>query len=102
VGNERLDEELVQGAPDGFDGQFLAGAGLNPGAGLGPGLVEGEQAALPTALDQLIGFGDHAGTRGHQPRVGGFGLVQDAGDTGAVGEGDGGKPGRGIMRGRRR
>lgn len=86
VGNERLDEELAQDASDVLDLLLLGGALGDPGLGLSPGLVEGEEAALATALDELIGLRDEPGALLEEPGVGDLGLVQDILDVGVLGE----------------
>lgn len=102
MGNERLDEELAQNAGDRLDLDVLGRASLDPLLGLSPGLVEREEAGLPSALDQLVGLRDELCAGSQQPRVGGLGLVQDILDGGVFGEVDGGESGRGIVGGRGR
>jgi hypothetical protein len=86
VGDEGLDEELAQDAGDVLDLLLLAGAGGDPGLGLGPGLVQGQQTALAAALDELIGLRDELGALLEEPGVGDLGLVQDILDVGVLGE----------------
>jgi hypothetical protein len=61
MGQERLDEEGCQRAGDVLDLAGLASSGDDPLLGIGPILVEGEQASLAASLDQLIGLGDELG-----------------------------------------
>lgn len=102
VGNERLDEELSQNTADVLNLLRLAGALSDPGLGLGPGLVEGEQTALASSLDELIGLRDELGAGLEKPGVGDLGLVQDGLDAGVLGEVQGGQSrGRVVDGGRR-
>lgn len=77
VGNERLNQELTENASDGLNLDVLSGASLNPFPSLSPGLVQSEETALATSLDQLVGLSNELSTGGQQPRVGHLGLVED-------------------------
>jgi hypothetical protein len=77
VRHERLDEELTQDALHVLDLLNLSGALSNPGLRLSPGLVQGQEAALASPLDQLVGLCYELGAVLEQPRVGDLGLVQD-------------------------
>lgn len=65
VRNERLDKELSQRPDGGLNLDFLASSSLDPRPCLGPCLVQGQQTALASSLDQLVWFGDqfHAGSK---------------------------------------
>ena len=76
-----LNQKLPQHALDRLDLLRLPSASLNPLPGLRPGLVERQQAALATTLDQLIRLCNELGTRSEQPWVCGFGLVQHRRDV---------------------
>lgn len=97
MGDERLDQELPQHTIDRLDLDGLASPRLDPLAGIGPRLVQGQQAALASSLDQLIWLRDELGARGQQPRVGGLGLVEHALDVGVSGEVQRGELRRGIV-----
>lgn len=102
VRHERLNQELTQDTGDGLNLDVLGGAGLNPLAGLRPGLVQGEKTALASALDQLIGLRDELGAGGQEPRVGDLGLVEDILDGLVIGEVEGCETsGRVVCRGGR-
>ena len=83
-----LDEEAPQDALDRLDLDRLACSLRHPLLGLGPGLVQGQEAALAPSLDQLIGLRDELGVGGQQPGIRRLGLVQHARDVGTVGEVD--------------
>lgn len=55
----------------------LAGALSDPGLGLRPSLVQGQETALASPLDQLVGLRDEADTVLEQPGVCDLRLVQD-------------------------
>ena len=97
VGDKGLDEEVSQVAVDCLDALQLVGALCYPLLGFGPGLVEGEQAALAAAFDELVGFGDEAGAAVQQPGIGGLGLVEDAANVGVVIEVQGGEAGGRVV-----
>jgi hypothetical protein len=99
VGDEGLDEELTKDTSDGLNLDILAGTSLNPLASLGPGLVQSEETALTTSLDQLVGFGDELGAGSQQPRVEDLGLVEDVLDGGIFGEVEGGQTRRRVVSG---
>lgn len=99
VRDERLNEELSQNTLCGLNLLLLTSTLSNPGLGLGPGLVEGQQTALSSTLDELIGLCDELGTALEQPRVGDLGLVQDVLDIGVLGEVKRGQSGRSIVLG---
>ena len=63
VGNERLDEELPQNTRDMLDLLNLPGALGNPGLGFRPALVQGQETALASPLDQLVRLRDELGIR---------------------------------------
>lgn len=96
--HKRLNQELSQDTLYRLDLLRLASTSLNPGAGFRPGLVEGEQTALASSLDQLIGLCDELSTRRQQPRVGGLCLVEDALDVCILGEVQRGQLGRRVVR----
>lgn len=97
MGNHRLDEELAQDTGNVLNLNLLGGAGLNPLAGLSPGLVEGEEAGLASTLDQLIGLSDELGAGDEEPRVGDLGLVEDILDGLVFGEVEGGETRRSVV-----
>lgn len=99
VRNEGLDEELAQDTSDGLDLLLLTSTLGDPGASLGPGLVEGQETALATALDQLIGLGDELDTGLENPGVGDLGLVEDILDVGILGEVQRAQPGGRVVLG---
>ena len=86
VRHEGLDQELPQDAVDSLHALDLAGSRLDPLTGLLPCLVQRQQTALASPLDQLVGLCDELGAGGQQPRVGGLGLVEDALDVGTLGK----------------
>ena len=87
--HERLDQELSQDTIDSLDSLGLASALLNPGSGLGPGLIQGQKAALASSLDELIGLCDELGARLVQPGVLDLGLVKDILGRNTLGEVEG-------------
>ena len=97
--HKRLDQKLPQHARDRLHLLRLARLLRHPGAGLGPGLVEGEQAALAAALDQLVGLGHELGPGGQQPGVGGLGLVEHGLRRLVLGEVERGELGGRVVRG---
>jgi hypothetical protein len=102
VGHEGLNKELTQNTGDGLNEDLLGGAGLNPLTSLSPGLVQGEETALATALDQLVGLSNELGAGDQQPWVGNLGLVEDILDALVFGEVEGGETsGRVVCRGSR-
>lgn len=90
MGHERLHEERPQNTGNMLNLLGLAGALGNPSPGLGPGLIQGQEAALASPLDQLVGLRDELGTGMKKPRIGDFGLVQDILDVGILGKLEGG------------
>ena len=100
VRHERLDQELPEHANHRLDLLGLASASSDPGLGLWPRLVEGQEATLPSPLDELIRLRDELGARGEQPRVGNLGLVEDVGDLGVLREVEGGQSRRRVVGGR--
>jgi hypothetical protein len=100
VRNERLYQELPEHTHDALDLLRLACASRNPGLRLGPGLVQGQEAALASPLDELVGLRDELGSGDQQPRVGDLGLVEDVGDLGVLGEVERGQPRGRVVRGR--
>lgn len=97
--NEGLDEELAQNTGGVLDLLLLAGALSDPGLGLGPGLVEGQETALATALDQLIGLRDELGAGLEEPRVGDLSLVQNTLDVGILSKVQRAQPGGRVVLG---
>jgi hypothetical protein len=91
VRHEGLNEELTQDTGDSLNLDVLGGTGLNPLTGLSPGLVQGEETALASALDQLIGLSDKLGAGDQEPRVGDLSLVKDILDGLVIGEVKGGE-----------
>ena len=81
-----LDEKLAEDTLDMLNLLGLASALSDPGLCFRPGLVQSKEAALASALDELIGLCDKLGTGLEEPRVGGLGLVKDAIDVDALGE----------------
>lgn len=82
--DERLDKELPENADDALDLLILASTLGNPGLGLRPRLVEGQETTLTSTLDELIGLRDEFGAGLEQPRVGDLSLVQDISDIGIL------------------
>lgn len=60
--DEWLDKEISKHTLDGFDLLSFASTRLDPLTSFGPSFVQGQQAALPSTLDQLIRLGDESGT----------------------------------------
>jgi len=75
--HEGLDEESSKHTLNVLDLLGRAGALCYPGLRLWPGLVQGQETALASALDELIGLRDKLGARLEEPRVGDLGLVED-------------------------
>lgn len=75
--NKGLYQELSQNTRCVLDLLLLASSLSNPGLGLGPSLVQGQQTALASSLDELIGLCNKLGTGLEEPGVGNLGLVQD-------------------------
>lgn len=99
VRHKGLDEKVTEDTSGVLNLLLLGGTLGDPGLGVGPGLVEGEEAALATALDELVGLCDKLGAVLEEPRVGDLGLVKDVGDVGVLGEAQGGEPGGGVVLG---
>lgn len=78
VRNERLDQELAKNTVYYLDALILSSLARNPLLRFGPGLVEGQETALATTLDQLIWLRNELGARRQEPRVGGLCLVENA------------------------
>jgi hypothetical protein len=97
VRNKWLDQELAEEALDVLDLLLLASAFCDPSTSIGPALVEGEQTALASTLDQLIWLSDKFGVFGEQPRVCGLGLVEDSIDVGILREVEGSEFGRRVV-----
>lgn len=95
--DKRLDQELAEVALDVLDLLFLASAFCNPSTSFGPGLVEGEETALASTLDQLIWLSDELGVFGKQPGVCGLGLVEDSVDVGILREVEGSELGGRVV-----
>lgn len=102
VWHKRLDQERPQDALDGLDLLRLARPRLDPLARLGPCLVQGQQAALASPLDELVWLRHELRTGGQQPRVRGLGLVEHALDVCVGREVQRRKLGRRVVCGRRR
>lgn len=81
MGNEWLHEELSQITIDRLDFLLLARSSCNPGFGLRPCLVEGEEPALASSLDQLIWLSHQLQSRLQQPWECSLCLVKDAIDV---------------------
>jgi hypothetical protein len=97
VGNHGLNEEVTENTNDVLNLDILASAGLNPLTSLSPGLVQGKQTALTTALDQLIGLRDELGAGGKQPWVVDLSLVKDILGGLILGEVKGGQTRRRVV-----
>jgi len=95
MGDKGLDQELPQDTVDSLDTLLLSGPRLDPLPRLGPRLVQREQAALASPLDELIWLCNKLGAGRQQPRVCGLGLVEHALDV-LIGS----KVQRGELRGR--
>ena len=67
--HKRLDQKVPQDAVDGLYSLLLLCAWLNPRPRLGPRLVQGQETALASPLDQLIRLRDEFGAGNEQPRV---------------------------------
>ena len=104
MGHERLNEELTQDTGDSLNLDVLGSTSLNPLTGLSPGLVQSEETALATTLDQLIGLRNELGAGHQQPRVGDLSLVEHILDGLVIGEVEGGETSRRVVccRGRER
>ena len=101
MGDKGLDQELPQDTVDSLDTLLLSGPRLDPLPRLGPRLVQREQAALASPLDELIWLCDELGTGGQQPWVCGLGLVEHALDVLIGGEVQRCELGGGVVCGRR-
>jgi len=86
VRHEWLDEEVPKDTIDGFDPLGLASPRLHPLTSLSPRLVQSQQAALASPLDQLVWLRNEPGTSGQQPRIGGLGGIEHALDVGISSE----------------
>ena len=86
VGNKRLDKELSQNTSGVLNLLLLSSSLSDPSLGLGPSLVQGQQAALASALDELIRLRNELGAGLEEPRIGDFGLVQNILNAGILGE----------------
>ncbi len=102
MGNKRLNKKLSEDTAGVLNLLLRASTLSNPGLGLGPGLVEGEETALATTLNELIGLCDELGAVLEEPREGDLGLVEDVLDVGVLGEVQRRKSGRGVVLGRLR
>ena len=95
--HEWLNQELSEHAHDGLHLLRLARTSCNPGLCLWPRLVQRQETALASSLDELVRLGHELGPGCKQPRVGGLGLVEDVGDFSVLGEIEGGQSGRRIV-----
>ena len=77
MGHKWLNQKLSEHTSHSLDFLVLASPSLNPGSCLGPSLVQGQQATLPSPLDQLIWLCDEFCAGGKEPWVSGLGLVQN-------------------------
>jgi hypothetical protein len=100
VRHEGLDKELPQHTVDRLDALRLSSPLRDPLLGLGPRLVQGQQTALTSPLDQLIWLRDELGAGHEQPRVCGLGLVEDAPNIGVSWEVQRRELGRRVVCGR--
>lgn len=100
--HERLNEELSEDTLCVLNLLHLTGTLSNPRLGLSPGLIQSKQAALTTALDELIRLCDKASAIVEQPGVCDFSLVEDSVDVGILREVERGESGRRVVLGRGR
>lgn len=84
MGHKGFNEKLPQETGDRLNFLLLARSGCDPGFGLRPGLVEGEETALASSLDQLIWLGHQLQSRLQQPWECSLCLVEDAIDVVAL------------------
>lgn len=101
MGNEGLDQELPQYTIDSLDALLLSCPRLDPFPRLSPGLVQREQTALASPLDQLVWLCDELGSGSEEPWVCGLGLVEHALDVLISGEVQRCELGGGVVCGRR-
>lgn len=102
VRNEGLDKELAEHTDDGLNLLFLCSTSLNPIPSLSPSLVQSEQTALASPLDQLVGLGHELRSGGQQPRVCNLCLVENILHRKVVGEVQRSESGGRVVGGRRR
>lgn len=77
VRHKRLDQELAQDTLNMLNLNWLCGALSNPRLGLSPGLVQSQETALASPLDQLVRLRDKLSALLEEPWVGDLSLVQD-------------------------
>jgi hypothetical protein len=97
VRNKGLDKELSQDTSGVLNLLLLTGSLSNPGLGFSPRLVQSQETALASALDELIGLRDELGIRLEEPRVGDLGLVQNILDVGILGKVQRSQSGRRVV-----
>jgi hypothetical protein len=97
VRNEGLDKEMAEHTDNGLDLDFLCSTALNPLPRLSPGLVQSEETALASSLDQLIWFSHELGSGHQQPWVCDLSLVENVLYGKVVGEVQRGESGRGVV-----
>lgn len=95
--HEGLNEELSQDALCVLNLLCLASPRGNPGLGLGPCLVEGQQTALTPALDKLVGLRDELQAGSKEPGVGDLSLVEHTVDVCVLCKVERCKSGRGVV-----
>lgn len=78
--HERLDKELSEDTSDVLNLLFLASSCFNPCSCFVPSLVQGEETALSSSLDQLIWLSDKLGTWCLEEWKCGLGLIEDGAD----------------------
>ena len=86
MGDKGLDQELSQDTINSLNTLLLSCPRLDPLTRLRPGLVQGQQTALASPLDELIWLCNELGAGGQQPWVCGLCLVEDALDILVGGE----------------
>lgn len=97
--NKGFHEELTKDTSDTLNLDILGGASFDPFLGLGPGLIESEETALSSPLDQLVWFGDELGAGSEKPWVDDLGLTEDILDRSVFREVKGGESGRRVVSG---
>lgn len=102
VRNKRLNKELSQDTSGVLNLLLCTSSLSNPSLSLSPGLVQGQETALSSSLDELIGLGDELGVGLEEPRVGDLSLVQDIINVGVLGEVQRGESAGRVVSGRRR
>ena len=84
--HKRLNQEISKDALNVLNLLRLPGSLSNPSPRLRPGLVQSEQTALASALDELIRLRDELDTGLEEPWVCDLGLVENGIDVGILGE----------------